>query len=330
MKLILLFILLLASSIFFSGCKDSENSSYAKRMSLEVSDIIKSKSLFSDSLNWNQITDSLPLLSFGNNDSKNNELIFNFFVNKLRKAGDKHSFFLTREQIKSLVKKNSEPELPEKRYVGDGIGLIKVPHYSHFLSPNLPRKDFANIIRSQIKIIDSQNEINSWIVDLRGNNGGDMWPMLGGLNSLLTDGVAGYFVGTKNQIEIAWESKNGEIGLTHELIDTYKVKKNPLKIALLIDSKTGSSGEMTAISFMGLANVKVFGQPSAGYLTCNTTINLSDGTFLNLATSNVADRSHKIYLNKIIPDVIVNTQTNSKVDETLDAAKKWLLEADNK
>lgn len=295
----------------------------------EVSQIIKSKSLFSDSLNWNQIGDSLSVLSFGENDSANNELIFSFFTNQLRNAGDKHSFFLTEAQIKSFVKKNPEPKLPEGKYLSDGIGLIKVPHYSLLASPNITRTDFANSIRSQIKKIDTQNNINNWIVDLRGNNGGDMWPMLGGLNALINDGTVGYFVGKKNKKNIAWESVNGKIASTQELIDTYKVKTQPLKIAILIDSMTASSGEMTAISFIGLPHVKVFGQPSAGYLTANATLILSDGTQLNLAASNVSDRTHKIYSDKIIPDVIVKTQTDTPIDETLETSKKWLLKSDS-
>jgi C-terminal processing protease CtpA/Prc len=330
MKSILLFILLSASTIFFLQCKDFKSSSDTKKMVWEVSHIIKSKSLFSDSLNWNQIDDSLSLLPFGKVDSTNNQLIFNFFRNKLRSAGDKHSFFLTKKQIESYVIKNPEPKLPEGEYLGDGIGLIKVPHFSNLASPNITSKDFANNIRFQIKKIDTHDEINSWIVDLRGNNGGDMWPMLGGLNALIKDGIVGYFIGTKSQKEIGWESENGKMDFASELIDTYKVKKLPLKIAILIDSMTASSGEMTAISFIGLANVKVFGQPSAGFVTANTTINLSDGTLLNLATSNVADRTHKIYSDKIIPDVIVKIHISSHVDETLEIAKNWLLKIDNK
>ncbi|HEY5367610.1 MAG TPA: S41 family peptidase [Hanamia sp.] len=299
-------------------------------MELEVSNIIKSKSLFSDSLNWNQINDSLSLLPFGKNDTENNQLIFKFFTNKLRKAGDKHSFFLTQAQMKSIMKTNPEPMEPEGKYLGDGIGLIKVPHYAPFASPDLTQSDFANDIRFQIKRIDTQNEINSWIVDLRGNTGGDMWPILGGLNALIKDGIVGYFVNTKKHNEFAWESNNGEIAFTHVSINTYKVKRLPLKIAILIDSKTASTGEMTAISFIGLPNVKVFGQPSAGFVTANASTNLSDGTVLSLAGLNVADRTHKIYSDKIIPDVIVDTRTNSNVDETLDLAKKWILEADSK
>jgi C-terminal processing protease CtpA/Prc len=144
------------------------------------------------------------------------------------------------------------------------------------------------------------------------------------------DGIVGYFSGSKNQKELAWEGNNGKIANTDELIDTYKVTKLPIKIALLIDSMTGSSGEITAISFIGLANVKVFGTPSAGYITANATIILFDGTLLNLATSNVADRTHKIYFDKIIPDLNVNTGISSNVDTPLETAKKWLLKPENK
>jgi hypothetical protein len=33
-----------------------------------------------------------------------------------------------------------------------------------------------------------------WIVDLRGNSGGDMWPMVAGLGPIIGDGVLGAFV----------------------------------------------------------------------------------------------------------------------------------------
>ena len=33
-----------------------------------------------------------------------------------------------------------------------------------------------------------------WIVDLRGNTGGNMWPMVAGVGPVLGNGVAGFFV----------------------------------------------------------------------------------------------------------------------------------------
>ncbi|MEO8720741.1 MAG: hypothetical protein ABI372_06520, partial [Ginsengibacter sp.] len=89
MKSRLSFILFCVSSVFLLQCKDFKGTSNTHKMFREVSQIIKSKSLFSDSLNWNQIGDSLSVLSFGENDSANNELIFSFFTNQLRNVGDK-------------------------------------------------------------------------------------------------------------------------------------------------------------------------------------------------------------------------------------------------
>lgn len=83
---------------------------------------------------------------------------------------------------------------------------------------------------------------------------------------------------------------------------------------------------MTAISFIGLPNVKTFGQPSAGYTTANQTYFLSNGSQLLLAVQFVADRTGKPYVDKIMPDVTVNDFTNTKSDGVILAAKKWLLE----
>ena len=86
---------------------------------------------------------------------------------------------------------------------------------------------------------------------------------------------------------------------------------------------------MAAISFIGLSNVRVFGQPSAGLTTGNKSFQLSDGNELVLAATCVADRTQKKYYGKIIPDVIIDVQ-NSEHDKTIDIAKKWLLEIEHR
>ena len=328
MKSVLLYILLFASSVLYSQDTSKKNSKQNKKFIKEVSKIIKEKSLFSDSLNWNQISKELETLPLGKNDSKNYKEVFDFFIKKLRDVGDKHSLFLTQESLNFYTSKNMEPKQPESKYLGSGIGLIKVPECMTFNSTK--DKDFANSIRYQIKKLDVENEIIGWVVDLRNNSGGNMWPMLAGLNSLMEDGTIGYLISKTNIKVKEWKTENGKINYSRELVDTYKVKKISNKIAVLIDSKTGSSGEMTAIAFIGLPNVKLFGQPSAGYTTANSTFYLSDGTQLYLATNFVADRTYKIYPDKIKPDVIINTQSIFGNDETLEYSKKWILQTDKK
>ncbi|MGQ7855020.1 S41 family peptidase [Pedobacter sp. WC2501] len=287
----------------------------------EVFSIIKSSSMYRDSVDWHGVTQELKALKFTENDSTSKRILYDFFTKKLREAGDKHSFFISKNSISKIV--GTPVSLnPEADYLGEGIGWIKVPECLTFDA----KKDisFANRIRSEIKRIDSAHNILGWIVDLRHNGGGNMWPMLAGLNALSEDGTVGYFVDPKSKKQQPWIIQNGK--LFSSTIISYKIKNTKTKIAVLIDSLTGSSGEMTAISFMGLPNVKVFGQPSAGYTTVNNKYAFSDGSQLLLAERFAADRTGKTYKVKVIPDVNVNDLSNTKSDGVVLTAKKWLLE----
>jgi len=283
--------------------------------------IIKSNSMYHDSVDWRGVNQELKTLNFTENDSINKRILFDFFTKKLREAGDKHSFFISKKSISKIVGTPASLK-PEADYLGDGIGWIKVPECLTFDA----KKDifFANRIRSEIKRIDSIQNILGWIVDLRHNGGGNMWPMLAGLNALSEDGTVGYFVDPKSKKRQPWIIQNGK--LFSSTIISYKIKNRKPKIAVLIDSLTGSSGEMTAISFLGSPNVKVFGQPSAGYTTANYNHVLSDGSQLLLAERFAADRTGKTYKDKVIPDVNVNDLSNTKSDRVVTTAKKWLLE----
>jgi carboxyl-terminal processing protease len=312
--------LLFSSFIFisiaaYSQSTETKASRKTPKFSDEVSKIIKGNSIYSDALNWKEIATEIAALPISANDSIFNSLLFQFFTKKLRQAGDNHSFFLTKRTVSNL-KQNSIQAQPEGLYVGDGIGLIKVPRYVTFESAK--DKEFENTIRAEIMKLDTSQNIAGWIVDLRQNSGGNMWPMIAGLNALIKDGTFGYFVSPKSKKKIPWVSRNTG--------DGYKIKNTNAKIAIMIDSLTASSGEMTAISFIGLPNVRVFGMPSAGYTTANASYQLSDGTQLLLAVSYVADRTKKPYLDKILPDEIIENNPGTTIDEVVAASKKWLLQ----
>lgn len=99
-------------------------------------------------------------------------------------------------------------------------------------------------------------------------------------------------------------------GSSVRVANPYQLKNKAVKIAVLIGPKTGSSGEMTTISFIGKKNAKLFGAASGGYTTGNGMFKLSDGSNLLLASTYVADRNLKRYMKKISPDVIVNHGTD--------------------
>jgi carboxyl-terminal processing protease len=104
----------------------------------------------------------------------------------------------------------------------------------------------------------------------------------------------------------------------------YKIKRMSSPIAVLIDSLTASSGEMTAISFIGLRNVRTFGQPSAGYTSANGTYRLSNGAILQLANAYAADRKKNTYKERIYPNVHIGENTKT-ADDTLEAAMEWVM-----
>nr|WP_322626442.1 S41 family peptidase [uncultured Flavobacterium sp.] len=257
------------------------------------------------------------------NDSISQKVIFDFYRSKLRAVGDKHTSFIPHQVI--AVKKNQPiTKKPEGTYLGEGVGYLTVPPCSYF--DEQKDLEYTNIIKTVIQKMDGEHKIDKWIIDLRHNTGGNVWPMLAGLNALIDDGRVGYFVYPQSKVKTELKIVNGELGLTGLTVNKYKAVNKPFKIALLIDNLTASSGEMATVAMLGLPNVKTFGQTSAGYTTVNMTVTLSNGSLINLATGFYADRTGKEYRENIVPDVVVNDTSNTINDGVVDAAKKWLLQ----
>jgi C-terminal processing protease CtpA/Prc len=314
------FILLFVAANAQTDKTDADNSSKAVKKYIDkIIDIIKSYSIYKDSINWEILNLEVKEASKGVNDVAKTKNIVRRIMNTLREVGDKHSFFMTPEKVKELSAEGHAISNPENKYLGNGIGYIKVPG---FLDLNDAKaQNFAVTIQNKIKETDNANAINGWVIDLRNNAGGNMWPMIAGLGPLTGNATLGYLVYTKR--ETPWFYKNGKVnGL--KVNDPYTPKTSSPKIAILIDSLTASSGEFTAISFIGKENTKIFGEHSAGYTTSNYTFPLSDGALLFLAVGYAADRSKKIYVNGIEPDVLVAEKIKDNQDNYLNVAVKWL------
>jgi carboxyl-terminal processing protease len=181
------------------------------------------------------------------------------------------------------------------------IGYVVV---SSFSGSTTQADAFAKNIQSTIRNQDNPN-IKGWIVDLRGNGGGNMWPMLAGIGPILGDGVAGHFIDIDNNAQ-AYGYFNGSSQLNQVAITTvpspYIVAKSNPKVAVLIDNGTGSSGEAIVIAFIGRANTRIFGVPTCGLSTANQGFTLSDGSMLFLTVSTMADRNKNKFGGKVNPD----------------------------
>ncbi|MES2416758.1 MAG: S41 family peptidase [Bacteroidota bacterium] len=293
-------------------------SSEVVKLNTEFIDVVKKNSIYKDSIDWNAVEKDLALLGKGLKVPSDAIILNSYVLQRLRKVGDYHSFIQNKVGAQNYTSgKVTQPE-PESKLLTNGIGYISVPSFGSVNEEAVEK--FALQIQAMIKELDTRNDIKGWVVDLRTNGGGNMYPMISGLAPLLDTGNLAYFIkGTKD-----YPLKLTENGMRVNIKDPYKVKNKNNKIAVLIGSKTGSSGEMTAISFIGQHNTKLFGEPSAGYLTSNEIFKISDGSNLVLATSYIADRNRKKYLEKIYPDITVKVVGNG--DTVLQKAKSWLAE----
>jgi C-terminal processing protease CtpA/Prc len=207
---------------------------------------------------------------------------------------------------------------------------IVVPHFS-------PRNEadgvrFETELQHLIGKLDRDHP-HGWIIDLRGNDGGNMWPMLAGLGPLLGEGVCGAFHnagGTK----MSWFYRGGKAGYEGpenwsypKVADMpYQMQGNP-KIAVLIDSETASSGEATAIAFRGRAHTRFFGEHTMGVSTNNTNFLLPDGANMILTVGVLVDRDGDEYEEGLPPDVMTPSPTEIvplEKDETVKTAEQWL------
>ena len=180
---------------------------------------------------------------------------------------------------------------------------------------------FANGIQAVIRAADHDSLIG-WIVDLRGNGGGNMWPMIAGLGPVIGEDVLGYFIDPVGQ-EVHWEYRNGASlsgGFVVQRVDApYRLLRDRPKVAVLTDNGIASSGEATFIAFRKRPNTRSFGTATCGLSTANRGFTLSDGALLNLTVSVMADRTKTRYGDTIAPDEVV-TDPAQAVQRAID----WL------
>ena len=205
------------------------------------------------------------------------------------------------------------------------VGYVRVPRFTDNLSGDPSgAKAYIGEIINKIKKQD-RAELKGWIIDLRGNLGGDMWPMLIALEPFLQEGVLGYFSADDDVKK--WSLKSGEVYLDRQSQNSrfdvdpgkYKAVYGRVKIAVLINGNTASSGEAVAIALKSLKQVKYFGVKTGGFATSNEIIPFSNDEYLILTTAFMKDKYSKMYPDGIHPDVLT-----CSVTELEDQVRSWL------
>jgi carboxyl-terminal processing protease len=195
-------------------------------------------------------------------------------------------------------------------------------------------QEFANKLHAIVTDLQAQKP-DGWLIDLRGNGGGNMWPMLAGIGAVLGEGDLGAFESPNGERE-AWFYKAGKAG-SHSPQGPddigASVEKPPFAlpdlpwVAVLLDRGTASSAEAVAISFAGRSRERSFGEHTGGFSTSNQMYQLSDGAALFLCVGIELDRTGHRYPDGIDPDVKLPTADSRPTEEkdpVLQAAEDWI------
>jgi len=201
------------------------------------------------------------------------------------------------------------PEIPTD------VGYVRIQ-----ITPQTPPAAIQEALRSG----DRGERLVGWIVDLRNSRGGNMWPALVGIGSLLGDGVAGFFVDARNQATpwgytggSAWEGQPEKDAAFLEKPYTM-ARANP-RVTILTDIGVASSGEAIAIAFRGRPNTRSFGTPTCGLSTAVSGFPLKSGGVIGVMTSVMADRTRRQYGGPVEPDELVSDPT-----QVVPRAVAWL------
>jgi carboxyl-terminal processing protease len=242
--------------------------------------------------------------------------------------GDHHSFFRAPKAAGSAPTASGEDKdaavpMPTSKLLNGRYGYLSLPELTTF-GPDGPEAGsrYAVASRTGLSALDKRR-LCGWIIDLRANEGGDMWPMLNGVSALLGRSPYGAFVAPGGSVA-RWVSTptgvavEGTPSKPRPVYAPFVLRQGNLPVAVLTGKWTASSGEAVAIAFVGRPRTRSFGVPTSGYTSGNSTHVMSDGAVLAVASVWERDRTGKNYRDRVLPD--------ERLPENMAvrAAQRWL------
>ena len=180
---------------------------------------------------------------------------------------------------------------------------------------------YAEEVQAAIKAADKPGLVG-WIVDLREDRGGDMWPMIAGLGPIFGEGIIGWII--YNNREYEREYRGGAALSLDEpfarVATPYTLIRPSPKVAVLTADTTNSAGEAITVFFKGRPDTRSFGAPTCGHHHLLSDFRMSNRAILTLKTAHNADRLKRSYAGRIFPDELATAP-----GEAVSRAVEWLL-----
>jgi hypothetical protein len=230
----------------------------------------------------------------------------------LRELGDQHSYLLAPSSAAALLREpvsnartGRAAVEPRAQIVGGRFRYLSVPGFAGGTPGDQAR--FAEGLQSRIGELDKSGSCG-WILDLRANSGGNLWPMLAGIGPLLGEGNLGASVYPDGERRSFWY-RDGQAGFGDyvqlRVMTPRRLESADAPLAVLLGPRTASSAEVLATALDGRPSTRSFGAPTSGLSAGNRTFELADRAALVLTVAATADRTGHVAIGPIVPDELV-------------------------
>jgi hypothetical protein len=257
----------------------------------------------------------------------------------LRELGDRHSYLQSARATRALAQtavgnaRTGAPlAAPQSERLPGRLAYLAVPSFAG--GTPAQQVEFAESLKNMIQAHEEQG-VCGWVVDLRRNSGGNVWPMLAGLGPLLGEGVLASSVYPDGRRIDLWQ-RDGQAGFgayTQLRVRAAYRPAEALPVAVLLGPGTASSAEVLAVAFKARSATRSFGAPTRGLSAGNRTFGLADGASLVLTVAATSDAAGRIYEGPLVPDELVpraaSAGTGGAADAALEAAVDWLSAGDS-
>ena len=309
-------------------------SAAAKRYLEEALVVMREHSLVRASTDWPALTAAALAQARGAATPADAHLAVSY---ALRRLGDDHSYLASSGQSRALLeapvvnaRTGRRAVEPRGEQLPGGIGYLWVPGFAGGRPEH--QVAFGNRLQASIRELDAAGSCG-WILDLRDNRGGNLWPMLIGVGPLLGEGVLGashFPDGSVTALSyVNGQARYGEYTQLRVSAEPYRLRRTEPPIAVLLGRATASSAEVLAAGFRGMRNARSFGTPTSGVSTGTRIFELSDGAALVLAVAATSDRTGRVLNGPITPDEEVREERGARDAPLVEqpvvrAALEWL------
>ncbi len=293
----------------------------------EVLDVVKAKAYFANRVDFTAWHDRIAESASGTPLSYYDmlRLVGQILVD----LGDGHSSRLSPGEFSRLQTNMDESTLntnpPTGKMLAGGVGYLTIPA----VVAGAGSGAYDSYVTSAHRFL--QQRACGWVIDLRGDSGGSVPPMMAAVAPLLGPGT---FLGYVNRDRAVFGYQTSDSAVT-TISDTHldpsprptsgsATQLNSAPVAVLTDGNTASAAEGVVVAFIGRGLTRSFGGPTFGVPTGNSAIPLSDGSGLNLTTAVSIDRLGGTHVGPIAPDVAVDASTAGTDDPAVTAASAWL------